>query len=377
MEIPSYDVCILGGGPAGTATALSLLKYRPDLRVAVVERAGYDQLRIGETLPPNARSLLEQLDVWPAFIQAGHLPAYGTSAAWGSSALHANETVFSLHGYGWHLDRRAFDAFLAQVAIQRGAEVYLGTRLMGFQQLADESWQLTLLRPDGGPLPLHSRFVVDATGRLAWFSRQQGAKRTLYDELAGAAVLFKTGADVIDTYVLVEACSSGWWYSALLPGSRMVVMYMSDADTLRRYQLRDPTNWLEQARQTEHTWARCKRAEPLMRPFTHAAHTQALYPVARRGWLAAGDAASTFDPLSGQGIYKALHSGIFASYAILDWLKGQDSGLERYAALQKAEFKQYLTEWKTYYSLEQRWPDVRFWKHRQEVCLEESPKNPF
>jgi flavin-dependent dehydrogenase len=112
-----------------------------------------------------------------------------------------------------------------------------------------------------------------------------------------------------------------------------------------------------------------------MRPFTHAAHTQTLHPVVGRGWLAAGDAASTFDPLSGQGIFKALHSGILASYAILDWLKGQDGGLEIYSALQKAEFKQYLADWKSYYSLEQRWSDARFWKHRHKVCLEKSLEN--
>jgi 2-polyprenyl-6-methoxyphenol hydroxylase-like FAD-dependent oxidoreductase len=121
------DVAILGGGPAGMATALSLLKNDPTIQVVIVERSGYDQLRIGETLPPNARSLLEQLDVWPAFAQAGHLPAYGTSAAWGSSTLHANESFFSVHGNGWHLDRCAFDALLAQIARQRGALVYLRT----------------------------------------------------------------------------------------------------------------------------------------------------------------------------------------------------------------------------------------------------------
>jgi flavin-dependent dehydrogenase len=147
---------------------------------------------------------------------------------------------------------------------------------------------------------------------------------------------------------------------------------MSDAEAIRRNQLRDPANWLEQARQTEHTWARLRRAEPLMRPFTHAAYTQALDPVTGTGWLAVGDASSTFDPLSAQGIYKALNSGIFASYAILDWFKVQPAALERYAALQNAGFKQYFVTWKDYYAREQRWPESHFWKHRHNLRLEES-----
>lgn len=371
MHMTQCDVVILGGGPAGMATALSLLKYDAALRVVVIERSGYDHLRIGETLPPNAGPLLEQLEVWSTFIQTGHLPAYGTSAAWGSSTIHTNESFFYMYGNGWHLDRCTFDALLAQMAIQRGATVYLHTRFLGCQRLPDESWDLTVRSQESAPIQLNSRFVVDATGRLASFSRQQGAKRTIYDELAGVAVLFKTGADMVDTCALVETCPSGWWYSALLPAGRMVAMFMSDADTIRRNQLKDPANWLDRARQMEHTWARLQRAEPVMRPFTHAAYTQILNPVGGAGWLAVGDAASTFDPLSGQGIYQALQSGIYASYAILDWMKGQPAALERYVALQSASFQQYFFTWRNYYAREQRWSESNFWKHRHNMRLKE------
>ncbi len=125
------------------ATALSLRQHDPALTVVVVERSGYDKSRIGETLPANARPLLEQLDVWSAFAQANHLPAYGTSAAWGSSTLHANESFFRLHGHGWHLDRCAFDAMLAQAAVQHGARLVTRTKVLDCQQQPDQRWQLT------------------------------------------------------------------------------------------------------------------------------------------------------------------------------------------------------------------------------------------
>ncbi len=360
------DVVILGGGPAGVATALSLLKYNPGLRVVIVERSGYDQTRIGETLPPNARPLLEQLNMWPAFTQAGHLPAYGTSAVWGSSTIRTNESFFNLHGHGWHLNRSSFDSMLAQAAVQRGAMLYLRTRFLGCQQLPDQTWRLTVRTQKSAPTQLNPRFVVDATGRLAWLSRQQDAKRILYDQLMGVAVQFQT--DIrdasVNTYALVETSPSGWWYSALLSGGRMMVVYMSDADLVRQNQLRNPVNWLAQVRQTEHTWARLQKAEPLGTPSTYAAHTQRMSAITGDAWLAVGDAACTFDPLSSQGIYKALHSGIFAAYAILDWFKGQPEGLERYAALMGREFEQYLATRANYYDLEQRWPNSRFWKRR-------------
>ncbi len=350
------DVIILGGGPAGMATALSLLQHNPALTVVVVERSGYDQPRIGETLPANARPLLEQLGIWSTFAQADHLPAYGTSAAWGSSALRANESFFRWQGHGWHLERCAFDAMLARSAVQRGATLVTRTQVLNSQRQPDHSWQLTVRAQEGAPWQLKARFVVDATGRLAWFARQQGAKRIVHDQLTAVAVLFEVDVDGVDTYALVETCPSGWWYSALLPAGRLMVMWMSDADLVRQQRLKTPAGWLAQARQTSHTWNRLRQAQPLGRPCAYPAHTQRLKPVTGDAWLAVGDAASTFDPLSSHGIYKALRSGIFASYAILDWFNGQSAGLERYADLQAREFQQYGTAWASYYALEQRWP---------------------
>jgi flavin-dependent dehydrogenase len=364
MDSVMYDVVILGGGPAGMATALSLLQHNAALRVAVVERAGYDQPRIGETLPPNAQGLLQQLGVWSSFMEQAHLPAYGTSATWGSAALLSNEFFFSLHGPGWHLDRCAFDAMLAEAAVQRGAELYKHTQVLDCQQQSGQNWQITAQTGDGVPWQLSARFVVDATGRLAWFARQQGAQPVVYDQLTGVAVLLEVDSTRVDTYALVEACELGWWYSALLPAGRLMVMCLSDADLIRQQRLKSPTVWLAQACQTRHTQERLRHARPLGRPATYAARTQCLPQAAGANWLAVGDAASTFDPLSSKGIYKALCSGIFASYAILDWFKGQPAGLERYADLHAREFQQYRATWASYYALEQRWPHAPFWQRR-------------
>jgi flavin-dependent dehydrogenase len=60
----------------------------------------------------------------------------------------------------------------------------------------------------------------------------------------------------------------------------------------------------------------CPRGPVVVRP----AQSGHLAPVAGDDWLTVGDAAAGFDPLSSQGIAKALRSGIFASYAIGDLL---------------------------------------------------------
>ena len=81
MTNDCVDVVIVGGGPAGTATAIALA--HAGRSVAVLERSHYGTTRIGETLPPGTRVLFQQLGVWERFVAAAHAPSPGTLAVWG------------------------------------------------------------------------------------------------------------------------------------------------------------------------------------------------------------------------------------------------------------------------------------------------------
>jgi flavin-dependent dehydrogenase len=50
------------------------------------------------------------------------------------------------------------------------------------------------------------------------------------------------------------------------------------------------------------------------------------------GWIACGDAAMCFDPISGQGIFSALQSGYAAGRAINDVLNGETGKLPEYSS---------------------------------------------
>ncbi|MEH2316508.1 NAD(P)/FAD-dependent oxidoreductase [Nostoc sp.] len=93
----------------------------------------------------------------------------------------------------------------------------------------------------------------------------------------------------------------------------------------------------------------------------------ALDQVCGDNWLAVGDAASAYDPLSSQGITKALRLGIFAGYAIGERLnKEETAGLSKYASLVRREFEYYRQIHRQYSAEEQRWKQNRFWHRRHE-----------
>lgn len=96
------------------------------------------------------------------------------------------------------------------------------------------------------------------------------------------------------------------------------------------------------------------------------AQSRHLEPVAGDDWLAVGDAAAGFDPLSSQGIAKALRSGIYAGYAIGDLLtRGGDTGLRRYRLFIRGEFESYARARAKYYRAERRWASSEFWERRR------------
>lgn len=364
------NVVILGGGPAGLATALSLRKHSPHLSVIVIERSAYERTRIGETLPPGTQVLLEQLDIWPAFVERDYVQSYGTCAAWGSNQLYTNEFIYGMHGQGWHVDRRDFDLMLSELVIQRDVSLYTRARLIDYRRHHD-GWRLSVgaLNSHQPSFLIDADFVVDATGRSAFFARAQGAQRRVFDRLVGAVMFFDAPAASSDSYTLVEASEHGWWYSALLPSGRLVVACMSDADLVKAQGLKSSECWLSCIDRTRYTRERLHGARPRTTPQIHPAYSHRLDRVSGDGWLAVGDAAYTFDPLSSQGIFQAIRGGIYASYAILDAFKQNTSGLKKYASLIDHEFSNYRNIWADYYKRERRWPQSAFWQRRGEQLL--------
>jgi len=312
MNVPSQnqpwsecDVVVLGGGPAGAA-AITLA--RAGRSVVVIEKSQYEQARIGETLPPAARLSLAGLAVWEPFLAAGHLPSPGVLSVWGDEELYETHFIFNPYGQGWHLDRQRFDTMLAHAARQAGARLCCGAQVTSCLPLAGDRWQVGFtsgVTSSARQHQLRTTFLIDATGRAAVLARWQGAKRLNTDRLVGLAGVLAARAresdcpeDACDACTLVEACADGWWYSALLPRMRLMAVYMTDADLLPRHCGSWQAFWHTRLQQTTHTQARLQAFDLQAVPCVVAANSSRLDSVSGRGWLAVGDAAMAFDPLS-------------------------------------------------------------------------------
>ena len=357
------DVAVIGGGPTGAATAIALA--RTGRSVAMLERSRYERVRFGEILPPVARSPLINLGVWDRFITEGHASSPGILSAWGQDEPYENHFIFNPYGDGWHLDRRRFDAMLALAAEEAGAYVCQAARVTSTLPIASREWEVEFVS-DGQRKRIQASFLVYATGRVGAAARRIGAKRISYDRLVGLVGYFSAcSADTNDEcQTLVEATENGWWYSALLPDARMVVAYMTDADLLPKGRIRIIEYWQDRLRWTPNTCSRLSGCVPETGIRSVAANSYRMDRVAGNNWLVAGDAAIAYDPLSSQGIYWALKSGLLAARAIEKCLLGDQTALKEYAREIQRSFDKYLSMRTIIYGREQRWAYSAFWQRR-------------
>lgn len=294
----------------------------------------------GESLPAGGGELVAS--VFGADVLVGHAPAYGTAAAWGSSELVAHDFMAHWSGQGWHLDRERFDAQLRAVAAARGCEV-VAQRLSSLER-TPEGW-----RVNG---QWTGDWVVDATGRASALAARLGSARVSYDEqMALLAVVPDVGGERITT---VESASCGWWYSTPLAGERRVIALITDLDLLGA----DRTEiWRSLVAETLHMRSFLRDDLPVQ---VHAfpAGTSRRETIVGDGWLALGDAAVNFDPLSSQGLITGIVMGARAAAALA-------SGLGAWADEYDALVDEHERVRADLYRAEQRWPDAPFWRRRR------------
>jgi flavin-dependent dehydrogenase len=357
------DALIVGAGPAGATAALNLAPFH---RVVLIDRRKAPTPRIGESLPGAARRLLADMGLWEGFLVDGHAPCHLHRSLWGGgSELMEKDALRDPDGCGWHLDRARFEARLRATAITRGARLLAPARPAGLKR-DSSGWRVALESSDG-LVTVKARLLIAADGKGSRLVNRLGARRRTDSRLV-CAWIADGKAGLPSGLTQIEAEEEGWWYAVPLPGGGGVLAFHTDADLPAAPGTRSAEDLLMRAKRLRllGEFAVPERWTAPRAGFC-AASGGYLEPAAGPGWIAAGDAAQSYDPLASQGLFNALYTGLAAAEAADRALSGDAAGLPGYAAeLRKvrAAYGHHLVAW---YGLERRWPQSPFWRRRHSV----------
>ncbi|HWW03126.1 MAG TPA: NAD(P)/FAD-dependent oxidoreductase [Candidatus Acidoferrum sp.] len=176
---PQYDVAIVGGALSGAATALLLLRERPELKVLIVEKAPAFGRRVGEATVEVSGYFLCRVLGLTQHLNEAHLVKQGMRFWFFNSRTASLADCSEIGGRylsrvpSFQVDRSVLDEEVLRRAKAAGAEVWRPASV-GKIELMPGGLQTLNVKYNEEAKQVSARWVVDASGVAALLARQEG-----------------------------------------------------------------------------------------------------------------------------------------------------------------------------------------------------------
>ncbi len=349
------DLLVIGGGPAGAATAYWAAEHGLD--VVVVERKTFPRDKTcGDGLTPRAIHQLEEMGLGP-MLERYHRFDGLRAVAHGRTIEMAWPDHSVYPSYGYVVRRCDLDAFVADHAVSAGATLLQGTEALRPVDLPDGAppgaigGAVVVDKASGTERAIRARHVVVADGANSRFGRALGtvrdraypmgmAIRGYFESPLHDDPWIESSLDVRDREGNAMP-GYGWIFPV---GNGTINVGIGLLSTFRDYKEINTSHLFEEFACTLPEHWQIDPTRPIAAPTGgRLPMAGSVGPKAGPNWLVVGDAAGSVNPFNGEGIDYAYETGRMAAGLIAEaTARGDDALLTRYPDLLDEEYGLYF-----------------------------------
>jgi flavin-dependent dehydrogenase len=327
------EVLVLGGGPAGSATAGFLARDGWD--VVLLERALHPRPRVGSSILPQVWRFADALGVSSKLAKAAFVPQAGRVVSWGGrvTSLRFSDLGHDARG-GLHVERERFDELLLRHAEELGARVFEQVSAR-YLELSWPGHPAAIYLDARGERPsessIEASIVIDGTGSDALLARQLGApSRPAGRRLAGLWGTFEGsryldveghGHDAEDLGAIgaatfVEKIEHGWLWHVPLRRGASVGLVLDEARVSGLGAAELEAHYLEAVHVAPGLGALLRAARFVPGSFGVRGELSRIFEqISSDDYLCVGDSAGYIEPIFSHGVLGCLSQAAAAASA--------------------------------------------------------------
>jgi len=335
----SYDVVVIGAGPAGSISAALL--NAAGLDVAVFERTRFPRFVIGESLLPICNDVLREANLFERVESQGYQVKTGAVFRRGDEICEYDFADQFTEGstWTWQVPRAEFDNVLVDGIQEQGVPVFFEHSVADVE--IGSTPRVSVESADGVKTEISCKFVVDASGygrvlpRLLNLDKPsaQANRKSLFTHAKGDKR--PAGPDSGRIWIIVHEKKAWLWIIPFSDG-RTSVGVVAPPEFYDAFS-DDPEECLKAIIQSDPNAAgRLAEVDFLFEPVSIESYSVGIKQLYGEGYCVVGNATEFLDPVFSSGVSLAMQSASRASKVIIRQMNGEAVDWE-------AEYSDYMS----------------------------------